>query len=660
MTRRESYSERGGGLRRIIAFSAVAIVASFALAVPALAEVRPDKTVGVAHNLDLVATSGYNVGDPVEIQVFRNGVQIGEAAGPAAELEGVGLEVNHGTEAAVPGDCWNNVTPDILPGDEVRVNGDGGTDSVVVPNINFDEIDGGPTEIAADDPTRDLLAGDIIFEGNALGADGSSIVSQVSLEMRQGAPRYRAQPDEIRDLGNGEWRAVYRPPFGPENDVQNPNNFSQEQKRAAIANANNEHILAYIPNLQEEYTADLGAEGGPAAGCEGSPREANAIATSDDDFVNINSGDLVLNGTALEGATAVEGTISSSGGGTPVAFSGTATLSNNTTGQKTWTATIPRAQLETLPDGTLTTNTLYTVPDGSGGFEEIGGKELTILKDTVAPDIIADPPSGAAGNGFVDVALSLAAPDQNRQIRYSTDGNPPNENSNLYTGTRVRISDSNTPLIAFATDAAGNRTEESFSYTIRQGTDLTLTTSAAALTFGQPVTLRGNLSSSGEDQANKPVVLEQRRAGSTDPFAPLATVNTDDFGDYSFTATPQRNTQYRARFVEDAGLQGDSAVAQVGVRAVVTQGTPTAALKINRVRVISGRVVPAHAGQVVQLVIRRNGALFRVVNRPLNANSAYAYSFRTARPGVYNVQAVFAGDADHLGNSATRSFRVIR
>lgn len=487
----ESYPARRRGMKSLLLALFAGLVAISALAAPAWADVRPDKTVGVSHNLDLVAVSGYAVGDEVTIEVYRNNVKIGSVTGGAVDgPEGIGLEVNHGPEGtANPGDCWDNVTPDILPGDEVRVTGGGpGEDSVIVPNINFDELNGGPTLIQTDDPTRQLLAGDIIFEGNALDAEGTSIVNQITVGMRQGSA-FRRDADFVQNLENGQWRAVYRAPY--ESD-RNRDNLDEEGRKQAILSSGSEHSLSYIPNLQESYSADLGAESSPAPGCENAPSEANAIATTDDDFVNINSGDFTLNGTALEGTSAVEGTLTSSNGGS-VNFSGTSSLSGNTDGQKTWTVTIPRAQLDTLADGTLTTNTQYTVPNGTG-TEQIGGKELTIVKDTVAPAITADP---VAGTYTTRQSVALLS-DGDETIRYSTDGNPPNNNSRIYDGTRIPVNASTT-VRAFSIDEAGNRTNASFAYVLNINTAPTITNTrpapASATTIRRPLigaTVRDN------------------------------------------------------------------------------------------------------------------------------------------------------------------------
>ena len=96
-----------------------------ASAMPTGVGVGAGKNISVFHNLDFVAAFGHGVGDPLTVDVYRNGVNIGHAFGPAVSApEGLpkdgALEVNHGPEGpAVQGDCWEGYTVDIQPGDRV-------------------------------------------------------------------------------------------------------------------------------------------------------------------------------------------------------------------------------------------------------------------------------------------------------------------------------------------------------------------------------------------------------------------------------------------------------------------------------------------------------------------------------------------------------------
>jgi hypothetical protein len=121
--------------------------------------VSTGKNITVFHNLDFVGVFGYGpVGEPITVDVIRDGVKIGTATGPAVEtLEGPGLEVNHGPNGTPqPGDCWAGDTPDIQPGDRVVVTSAGVQNEVTVDNIRF-----------TGRPALDPVTGDVVVSGIA-------------------------------------------------------------------------------------------------------------------------------------------------------------------------------------------------------------------------------------------------------------------------------------------------------------------------------------------------------------------------------------------------------------------------------------------------------------------------------------------------------------
>ena len=80
-------------------------------------------TSTVFHNLDFIAYFAAPSAEDVihRVEVIREGVVVGRATGPARDGgEGPALEVNHGG-ASGPGDCWEGVTPDVKPGDRIKV-----------------------------------------------------------------------------------------------------------------------------------------------------------------------------------------------------------------------------------------------------------------------------------------------------------------------------------------------------------------------------------------------------------------------------------------------------------------------------------------------------------------------------------------------------------
>ena len=164
-------TSRGRWIKAAVAAGVASLVPTAISTAPAegtvVGEIAAGHNVTVFHNIDFVAAFGHAVGDDMTVEVHRNGVLIGTAAGPAAgEAPEAGLEVNHGPEgAAVAGDCWVGHTPDIRPGDRITVSNAtaGTTDRVIVDNIAFT---GRPKE---------LKNGDIVVPFNAYRANGRAI-----------------------------------------------------------------------------------------------------------------------------------------------------------------------------------------------------------------------------------------------------------------------------------------------------------------------------------------------------------------------------------------------------------------------------------------------------------------------------------------------------
>jgi hypothetical protein len=456
-------------MRKTIVASTMMLLAILVVAGTAWASltgpgVREGKNISVFHGSDFVAAFGYALGEDLTVDVFRNGVKIGTASGPARSTpEGPGLEVNHGIDIGTPqpGDCWEGITPDILPGDHVVVtDAAGATDEVLVDDV---VITGGP-EVDTSTPSE----WDIVLKGRASYADGTPIpVEQLAAEMRQDEPRYEAAATTVErdpNVADG-WVARYGSPHfanGSPYIARNREGLNAAAEKQAILNGNHEVGYGHIEPLPAEtQLAELGAAGGPALGCEASTREENAAATTDDGIVNRASGDLQLNGVAAESTSAVRGSLSSSRGGT-VPFDATASLSPNLEGQKTWTVTIPRAQLGGLNDGTLGTSVRYTVPDGAA-TKEVRGKELSLLKDTVAPRPAANPKAGTYKRSL-SVTLKTAGGDD--EIHFTQNGTRPTLDSRLFEGP-IRVTKSQT-IKAIAVDPAGNTSDAaSFRYVIR-------------------------------------------------------------------------------------------------------------------------------------------------------------------------------------------------
>jgi hypothetical protein len=264
---------RGRLMKTAVAAGAVSLAATAVSTVPAegtVVDVAAGHNVTVFHNIDFVAAFGHAVGDDMTVEVRRNGVVIGTAAGPAAGVAPeAGLEVNHGPEGApVDGDCWVGHTPDIRPGDRVTVTNAtaGTTDTVIVDGIAFT---GRP---------RELRNGDIVVPFNAYRANGRAIRPGFidSAEFRA------ATNNSVRFEGNrvkverrpgarpGQLWQRYPSPFRPSrNDDQAP--FNQAELRRALLRDGHATGFGHVAPLPDESMLydGLGDSPGPAIGCTG-------------------------------------------------------------------------------------------------------------------------------------------------------------------------------------------------------------------------------------------------------------------------------------------------------------------------------------------------------------------------------------------------------
>ncbi|MFP5253954.1 MAG: DNRLRE domain-containing protein [Actinomycetes bacterium] len=400
---------------------------------------------------------GYQSTDELVITVQRGGVEIGRASGTAmATPEGLGLEVNHGPAglAPEPGECWQDVTPDIRGGDVVRVttvNRPAGTqflDEYVVADLAF-------TVPAAQ---LDSVTGEVFVEGVAATAEGGQFPSEaVGVEFRYDdvTPRFRRGPFEAvyTDDTSTTWRATYDPAADTHEVLD-----EDGRRQAARDDAS---WSAVIGNLAETETtiAELGEPGGPALGCEGSPADPNALTGGYAEPVNIASGDIVLAGTAAADVQAVTVTVGGLGERSATPLGGTPEAPDSTT----WSLLVSKADLLTLADGSITL---------TPGFDGVPGTPRQMLKDTVAPAApTATPPAGTYTTAQSVNMVRPAGEEQSRLFWNIGNGTQadPTTTSTPY-ASAISVSATQT-IKARLVDAAGNPgAVGTFAYTIDTAT----------------------------------------------------------------------------------------------------------------------------------------------------------------------------------------------
>ena len=408
---------------------------------------------------DFVSATGYAQSDRPTVEVIRNGALIGRAAGLVPQddpktpgFDGL-VEVNH-----PGGGCWGagagspNVTPDILPGDVVRITTAPDTgDQTTTANVTA-----GPVE--------DLGDGTIVVRGTAQDAAGRPLpVDQLEARIT-GTSSDRFANSGKRDLraastgaqgvlaydapGSTAWTARWTGLTGP---------AAADVARALAADPSG-MWLGNPAGTAEATTYEPNEVPGPVAPDCTAPLASTAVTTSSPNVVNASfaapSAALTLSGGAPPDATLASGT---------------------------WTASIPAFAVNGLSDGTLTATATYTVGGGT-----IGGAPLTILKDTVAPGAPTAAPAGGLFKAAQSVKLTAEA---GATVHVTTAGSPAAADSSAYGGP-IPVTQTQT-INALAVDRAGNAgPAASFAYQIdKLAPTTTDNVSADPVKAGTPVTL---------------------------------------------------------------------------------------------------------------------------------------------------------------------------
>jgi hypothetical protein len=194
-----------------------------------------------------------------------------------------------------------------------------------------------------------------------------------------------------------------------------------------------------------------------------------------------------------------------------------------------------------------------------------------------------------------------------------------------------------------------------------QNPALTIAASADPILFGQPVTITGALTGG----VNWPVTLEARTDGQR--WAPVAQVNTDAHGNYTFPAqSPVNSTFYAVRAADPRcdikacpARRLTSAVLYEGVRDVLSAQVSATTVQAGGQLTFTGSVAPSHAGHVIYLE-RQNasGTGFHVVRvGVVSPDSSYSIVHTVYDPGTKVFRVFIPGGPENLG-AASQPFTI--
>jgi hypothetical protein len=223
----------------------------------------------------------------------------------------------------------------------------------------------------------------------------------------------------------------------------------------------------------------------------------------------------------------------------------------------------------------------------------------------------------------------------------------------LPAGTRSRavsglVLTSDKVLSLVTRDASGN-VSSAVSAVVR-ATTLTLTRSAATITYGGASTLTAKLTQStgGTAVGGAKVALQQRKKGTT-TWAALSTLTTSSTGVAALAVKPVRSTEYRALYAGTTGrLSRTSATTAVLVAPRITSSWSVTSIRLGSASYLRAAVSPTHAGQAVYVQRYSSGAWRTIATVTLSSTSAISYRYVPKVKGTYSYRVYHPADSDHV------------
>jgi large repetitive protein len=421
--------------KAIFVGAAAIVVASPGLAAAVIdSPPQPPLEVVVFPERDFVVTEGGPAGQALNLEIVRNGVTISTASG-TTDADGL-LEVNH------PGGvCWQGSTPNILPGDLLRVTEAGNPANGY--SVRTQGLRAEPAEILAN--------GNVQVKGVALDANGDPLPLS-RMEQRIINPDFRegATPLEKRDIrATTDDNNLVRDPGVRGGFIATHRGLNATNAQKALEGQ--DRVLGWMQTAANGDRMGItiweeGEVGGPGFG--GCPaRHDYAVTSFNKPAIKIGTDGVTAAGTAFN-ADSVRVTLSDGRAGTTDP-SVNATL-NGASGAQTFRASFSRRQVMRLADGRLRAVGRYTV-----GGTAISGVNKSIIKDLKAPRPATSDTRSGVYRRAQSVTLSHPGEPRSSRIFYTTNGRTPGLGSLRFVRP-IRITATKT-LRAVVIDQAGNR-----------------------------------------------------------------------------------------------------------------------------------------------------------------------------------------------------------
>lgn len=174
-----------------------------------------------------------------------------------------------------------------------------------------------------------------------------------------------------------------------------------------------------------------------------------------------------------------------------------------------------------------------------------------------------------------------------------------------------------------------------------KATAITSAVRPARVVFGGTATVTGKLTdkASGAALASRNVVIQRRTMTprkTWSAWSNLATVTTTATGTYTKAFKPAKNTQVRSSFAAVTGYSAStSTVRTIAVAPKVTAKLSAASVRLGRASVLTGTVAPNLKTKLVFLQQKIGRSWKDVTKVKLTSVSAYKFTLKPARKGVY-------------------------
>jgi hypothetical protein len=169
------------------------------------------------------------------------------------------------------------------------------------------------------------------------------------------------------------------------------------------------------------------------------------------------------------------------------------------------------------------------------------------------------------------------------------------------------------------------------------------------ITYGDNAYVNGQLI--GNEQGGGLVVLEQSNPPTFTDWTPVAQVNADPAGYYSFKLRPTQNTQYRT---SAQGFGSERAVQVNVLPRVRFSATASGRTSIR----FSGSIAPAFAGQSIEIQKHLAGGGWTRVAKP-RLKSGRTFAGRISSKHSTELRAFYPGDSAHP-NGISRTVKITR